>query len=107
MKTLLIMMSILSTTATFAADRQAAYDVICKEQRMYQEECFKTVKEFEFYQNEALELCAGFIQNHHKIKCLSHIGDKAYSTYELHHCGSIRYSVERLKCLKENGSYGN
>lgn len=103
---MLILFTVLMTTATFASDRNDAYNMVCK--GMFSESsktsCMQTVKKFSFFNIDGLNICASLFNDTSKVDCLASIGDKNFESFEITQCGSVFSDSSKIECFKSNGT---
>jgi len=105
-KIILFVVLTLVSTLSMAADRNEAFNTICKNlyNQSSQLTCMKTIKLFNFFHDDALKVCSQLYNETSKIACLSNIGDKDFEVYEIQQCGSLYNDAGKLTCLQENGT---
>lgn len=106
MKTFLMMTALLFSSVSFAGDRTTAYNVICKNLSFESErnKCVAQIRPFNFFNDQALALCATFAFDSKRLECLGYIADKDYEAYEMDTCINATFDSEKLECLKINGA---
>lgn len=105
MKYIALFLLLLSSLA-FAGDRNTAYNMICKPMSFESErtKCLNVIKPFNYFNDDALQMCANFNFDSKKLECLGYIGDKSYEFYEIDTCRNTTFDSERLNCLRNNGT---
>lgn len=108
MKILLAFTFALASMASFAGDRNTAYNVICKPMAFESDRsrCVAQIRNYNYFDDNALAICASFPFNNTKMECLSYIADKRYEAYEIDTCRNATFESEKLACLRDNGSNG-
>ena len=105
-KVILLAVMALVSTISFAADRNGAYNTICKS--LYNESmqlsCMQTVKTFTFFNDDALKICSALYNDSQKVACLTDIGDKDFEIFEIQQCGGLYNDSTKLECLQGNGT---
>ena len=106
MKILLTLLALLSTTALFAGDRNSAYEAICKNMTFESERnnCIAKIRPYNYFNDTALMICAGFNFDSTKMECLGYISDKFYDNYEVETCRNSTFDSQKLACLRDNGT---
>ncbi len=107
-KWILIALVFLSNLS-FAADREGAFNKICNNIMVdsSRNTCVKIIRNFIYFDDSALNVCAGLRSDFNKSQCLLSIGDKDFATYELRHCGGLYTEANRMDCLNANGTERN
>lgn len=105
MKMLIVFLTLMSTTAIMAADRNTAYGKVCKNLTYEQDRnrCVETIRPFAYFDDQALGMCSAFTWDNDKVKCLGFIGGKQFDAYELDVCQNTTFDNDRLRCLQTNG----
>lgn len=106
-KFILLTLALLSFNA-FSGDRNTAYNVICKPMAFESDrnQCVAQIRPYNYFDDRALSICAGFAFNNVKMECLSYIADKYYAAYEIDTCRNTTFDSEKLACLRNNGNHG-
>ena len=105
MKLLILILTLLFACASFAGDRNTAYEAVCKNMPFSPDraQCVQTIKPFNYFDNSALSICQRLPFASTQMECLGIIGDKRYEAYEINACIETVFESERLKCLRDNG----
>ena len=105
MKSLIVFAALLTSFATFAGDRNTAYEVVCRDMSFESDrtKCIQVIKPFNYFDDRALQICPLMAFDSKKIECLGYIGDKRYEAYEVEACRNATFESEKLKCLRDNG----
>lgn len=105
MKAFLITVSLFLSVA-HAADRNAAYNAICKPMTFESEReaCMAKVKNYSYFDDRGLKLCKSQTFDSSKVSCLDLIGDKTYEKFEMDHCLNQTFESEKLECLRVSGT---
>lgn len=105
MKAFLITVSLFLSVA-HAADRNAAYNAICKPMTFESERaaCMTKVKNYSYFDDRGLKVCKSQVFDSNKLSCLDLIGDKFYEAFEMDHCINQTFESEKLQCLKVSGT---
>lgn len=106
MKILIALFTLFISTSIFAADRNAAYNLICKPLPFESErnQCINIIKPFSYFDAGALKMCAQFPFTNTKFECLGYIGNKEYMAYEIEACQATVFDTKKLECLRDNGT---
>lgn len=100
------MLLVLTASLSFAGDRNTAYNLVCKPMAFESDrtKCTNTIKNFNYFDDQALQMCNNFSFNSTKTECLSYIGNKSYEFYEIDTCKNTTFDSERMNCLRNSGS---
>lgn len=95
--------------AAFAGDRTDAYNLICKPLTFESDRnaCMLKIRNFSYFDNDALTICAASTFDSEKMACLSLIGDKTYESYEIDKCEGEIFDSKKMECLRESGRVYN
>lgn len=112
MKVLLIALSVFVSIGfgvAQAADRNAAYNAICKPMTFESDRasCMAKVKMYNYFDDKGLAFCKALIFDNDKVRCMEIIGDKMYEKFEMDNCMGKVFESEKLQCLEENGTVYN
>jgi hypothetical protein len=109
MKLFVLTLTLLVSSALFAADRSAAYTAVCK--NLYNDSaktsCVAQIKAYNYFDTEALTICSKLFNDTSKVACLGLVADKTYEAYEIETCNSLYNDTAKSDCLKTNGSAYN
>lgn len=108
MKMLIASLLLCSSVMAFAGDRNTAYEAVCKNMSFESDrnKCVQVIRPFSYFDERALSICTIFPFDSTQMECLGYIGDKRYEMYEIDICQNATFDSEKLKCLKDNGSFG-
>jgi hypothetical protein len=108
MKSFLITLSLLVGVAR-AGDRTTAYNIICKPMTFESDRnnCLAKIRNYSYFDNRALGICAAITFDSNKVSCLDVIGDKAYEGYEMDKCVNETFESRKLDRLHELGTIYN
>ena len=106
MRSFLIITTLLFGVAQ-AGDRTAAFNKICKPMTIQNNiyACVSVVRNYIYFDNRGLGLCANIALDVDRILCLDIIGDKVYEQAEMDKCLSGVSESEKLDCLTDLGTY--
>ncbi len=95
----------LSSTLSWAGDRNTAYNLFCKNLSFESDRnrCLAVINPFQYFDDTALKLCSAFTFESEKYKCLNIIGDKFYMDFEMDICSKMIFMSDKFKCLSEKG----
>lgn len=104
MKILIAILTMVSSLA-FAADRNAAYNMVCKNMTYESDRnrCVEAIRPHAYFDDQALAICANFTFDSNKTQCIGYIGGKKYEVYEIDLCKNATFDSEKLSCLRTNG----
>jgi hypothetical protein len=93
----------------YAEDRTAAFDKICKPMSFESErsKCLSKIRNYSYFDNGALGICAIVTFDSDKISCLGVIGDKSYEGYEMDKCVNEGLESKKIECLHKMGTSYN
>lgn len=108
MKMLIVFLTLISSV-TFAADRNTAYGMICKDLTYESDRtrCVEAIRPHAYFDDQALGICANFTFDSNKVQCLGYIGGKQYDAYEIDACKNATFDSDKLACLRKNGRPAN
>ena len=108
MKSFLITISLLLSVA-HAGDRSSAYNLICKPMTFENDRnnCLARIKNYSYFDNKALNICAALVFDADKLSCLDLMADKTYEAYEIDKCEHETFESKKLECLHDNGTVYN
>ena len=95
----------MSSSFTFAADRDDAYDIVCKRLPLQSDKsgCAELIRPHSYFDDQAIVTCANLSFKSNKLECLSTIAEKKYEYYEAGLCSREGYDTDKINCLKISG----
>ena len=108
MKVLIFLMAMTAGLA-FAGDSNTAYNMVCKNLSFESDrnKCLEIIRPHNYFDNQALAICASFTFDSNKFQCLTNIAEKQYEAYEIDACKNKSFDSDKLTCLKVNGRTTN
>lgn len=108
MKAMVLALTFL-VSASYASDRTAAYNLICKPMTFESDRanCLNKVKQYTYFDKRALTYCSTLNFDTNKLECLETIGNRVYEGYEMDHCLDLTFDSQKLECLSTSGTRYN
>lgn len=105
MKSALFLFFVLFSVAN-AADRNAAYELICKPLPFENDRksCLAKIRNYKYFDDQALNFCTTLPFNNSKVGCLDLIADKTYERYEMETCLNEVFESKKLECFRTSGT---
>lgn len=102
----LILFSVLFASSLFAADRNQAYDLVCRPMTFQPDraQCLQAIENARYFNDRALKTCANVDFDSEKISCLRAIADKNYQSYEIDTCANQTFDSEKISCFQQRGT---
>jgi hypothetical protein len=99
----------LTTQLSFAADQNQAYELVCKPLPFASDRaaCTTMIRKYNFFQDEALNMCVSLSFSSDIVKCTESIGNKTYLAFEITECSNENFESGKMKCLATSGTVSN
>jgi hypothetical protein len=106
MKLLMALLLAFISTLSFAADRNAAYELICKPLTFESERlnCLNQIRNFNYFDDRALRFCSARTFNSEKMGCTLKIAQRMYEDFEYNYCMSLTFENQQIECLRTSGT---
>lgn len=109
MKAILIIVTTFLSLSIMAADRNAAYEQICKPLPFdtSRRDCANKLKKYSYFDDRALYFCSTLAFDSSRLSCMELVGDRVYEEYEMESCLNEVFESKKLECLKTSGTVYN
>ncbi len=106
MKLILTLLLAFISTFALAADRNTAYELICKPLNFESERqnCLSKIRSFQYFDDRALKFCSERTFDSNKLDCTLKIAQRMYEDFEYNHCMSLTFESQQIECLKTSGT---
>ena len=106
MKMILTLILAFISTFAFAADRNDAYNTICKPLNFEtdRQNCLNKIRNFQYFDDRALKYCSERTFDSNKLECTVKIAQRMYEDFEFNHCMSLTFESQQMECLKTSGT---
>lgn len=104
-----IFVTLLLLSNAYAGNKSSAFKIICMPMKpqIDQYNCIQSVRMYEYYDDNALGVCASMSANEDKIFCMESIGDTDFTKTETDLCTAMVSTAEKQDCLNSHGSVHN
>lgn len=105
MKTCILSLLLVISSA-YAGDRTNGLKIICLPMKTQPEfyNCIATLRQFQYFNEDALIICATMNTNTQKIDCMESIGDAAFNKDETNLCAVLTVDSDKQDCLNSHGT---